>query len=132
MNSHKGFTIIELIVVIAVIAVLSTIVLANVTDYIGKGKDAAIKEQAKQVQTAATDFFSTNNTYTGVCGTGTQCNKAVVNVTKLGGRTSTPQNNDSAYCMYFTLSDGTSKWCIDSTGYAGSTNNCASLHYSCN
>jgi prepilin-type N-terminal cleavage/methylation domain-containing protein len=36
-----GFTIIELIVVIAIIAVLASIVLVNVTSYINKGKDAA-------------------------------------------------------------------------------------------
>lgn len=43
MNKQKGFTIIELIVVIAIIAVLAAIVLVNVTQYINKGKDAAIK-----------------------------------------------------------------------------------------
>ena len=43
MNKSKGFTIIELIVVIAIIAVLATIVLVNVTQYINRGKDAAIK-----------------------------------------------------------------------------------------
>ena len=43
MQKSKGFTIIELLVVIAIIAVLAAIVLVNVTQYINKGKDAAIK-----------------------------------------------------------------------------------------
>ena len=43
MNKQKGFTIIELIVVIAIIAILAAIVLVNVTSYINKAKDAAIK-----------------------------------------------------------------------------------------
>ena len=41
MNKQKGFTIIELIVVIAIIAILAAIVMVNVTQYINKGKDAA-------------------------------------------------------------------------------------------
>ena len=40
MNKQKGFTIIELIVVIAIIAVLAAIVMVNVTKYIAQGKDA--------------------------------------------------------------------------------------------
>ena len=45
MKNHisKGFTIIELIVVIAIIAVLAGIVLVNVTQYINKSKDASIE-----------------------------------------------------------------------------------------
>ena len=40
-NKSKGFTIIELLVVVAIIAVLTGIVLVNVTSYITKGRDAA-------------------------------------------------------------------------------------------
>jgi prepilin-type N-terminal cleavage/methylation domain-containing protein len=43
MKKQKGFTIIELIVVIAIIAVLASIVLVNVTSYINKGKDSAAR-----------------------------------------------------------------------------------------
>jgi prepilin-type N-terminal cleavage/methylation domain-containing protein len=43
MNKQKGFTIIELIVVIAIIAVLAAIVLVNVTSYINKSRVAAIQ-----------------------------------------------------------------------------------------
>ena len=43
INKSKGFTIIELLVVVAIIAVLAAIVLVNVTGYINQGKNAAIK-----------------------------------------------------------------------------------------
>jgi len=39
---NKGFTLIELIVTIAIIAVLSAIILFSVTQYINKGKDSNI------------------------------------------------------------------------------------------
>ena len=38
----KGFTIIELIITVAIISVLAVIVLVNVVTYINKGKDSAI------------------------------------------------------------------------------------------
>ena len=50
----KGFTIIELIVVIAIIAVLAGIVLVNVTSYINKGKDAAVIANMRTIQIEAT------------------------------------------------------------------------------
>ncbi|MEI7424687.1 MAG: prepilin-type N-terminal cleavage/methylation domain-containing protein, partial [Candidatus Staskawiczbacteria bacterium] len=42
-KSKSGFTIIELIVVIAIIAILAAIVMVNVTQYINKSKDASVK-----------------------------------------------------------------------------------------
>ena len=71
-KSSKGFTIIELIVVIAIIAVLAGIVLVNVMQYIGKSKDATIKEEASQLQTAANVWLNDPNNTAGdfshVCG----------------------------------------------------------------
>ena len=52
MNKTKGFTIIELIVVVAIIAVLAAIVSVNVITYLNKGKDAAIKSNLETAQTA--------------------------------------------------------------------------------
>lgn len=133
LMNNKGFTIIELIVVIAIIAVLAAIALTNVTQYIGKGKDAAIKEQVKQILTVATDFFTTNGTYTGMCSPGTKCNQIESNIVNLGGQSNPPniKTDGSAYCMDFVLSDGVSKWCVDNTGYNGSQDNCTFLHFSC-
>lgn len=46
-----GFTLIELIVVIAMIAILAAIILVNVITYIGKSKDASMQEELHTVQT---------------------------------------------------------------------------------
>lgn len=74
MQKQKGFTIIELIVVIAIIAVLAAIVLVNVTQYINKGKDAAIKGNLTSLLTNAAAFFDKNSTYAGFgADTGTGC-----------------------------------------------------------
>ena len=60
MNKQKGFTIIELIVVIAIIAVLAGIVLVNVTQYINKGKDAAIEGNLSSAMTDAAIYFDSS------------------------------------------------------------------------
>ena len=60
----RGFTIIELIVVIAIIAVLAAIVLVNVTQYIGKGRDAAAEGNLATMLTNGAVFYDTNSTFT--------------------------------------------------------------------
>ena len=60
MQKQKGFTIIELIVVIAIIAVLAGIVLVNVTSYINKGRDASVVGNLHTMLTNGAVFFDTN------------------------------------------------------------------------
>ena len=63
IKSYAGFTIIELIVVIAIIAVLAAIVLVNVTQYINKGKDAAIEGNMATLLTDGSTYFDNNKAY---------------------------------------------------------------------
>jgi len=66
MRCKNGFTIIELIVVIAIIAVLATIVLANIDSYILKGNDAAAMRNLGTLMDNAIMFRS--GTLTGYLG----------------------------------------------------------------
>src|SRR3989344_2691579 len=63
MNKSKGFTIIELLVVVAIIAVLAAIVLVNVTQYINQGKNAAIKGNMTTMLTNAAVHYDTHGHY---------------------------------------------------------------------
>lgn len=63
MQKQKGFTIIELIVVIAIIAVLAAIVLVNVTQYINKSKDAAAQGNLASMLTASAIYYETKSNY---------------------------------------------------------------------
>jgi len=120
MNKSKGFTIIELIVVIAIIAVLASIVLVNVTGYINKGKDAAIKGNLASLLTNSTVFFDTNATYTGFsantttgCGTGSPIRAAI---TAAGG-TLTCTETATLWCASSPEKVSTSTYfCVDSSG----------------
>ena len=57
----KGFTIIELIVVIAIIAILASVVMINVTPYINKAKDTAISEELHSVQANVMSNYISGN-----------------------------------------------------------------------
>lgn len=133
MKTSKGFTIIELLVVIAIIAVLAAVVMVNVTSYISKGKDAAIKANLAQIATAAAVFYDNNSTYTGVLAD-TSVAAAEAAITSAGGTITDEVSTGvagAAYCVASTLKVSGS-WCVDSTGYAGATANCDAATATCN
>jgi prepilin-type N-terminal cleavage/methylation domain-containing protein len=74
-NNRKnsgGFTLIELIVSIAIIAVLSAIILFSVSEYIGKGKDANISGNLSVLIPAGEVYYNQENAtagdgYNGFC-----------------------------------------------------------------
>jgi type IV pilus assembly protein PilE len=81
-QTSKGFTIIELLVVVAIIAVLTAIVLVNVTQYIGRGRDAAAQGNLATMLTNGAVYYDTNSNFsafnsaaltTGTIAAGTAC-----------------------------------------------------------
>jgi len=64
MSYLKGFTLIELVVTIAIIAVLSGVILFSVTQYINKGKDSNIYGNLAVLIPAGEVFYNGNgNSY---------------------------------------------------------------------
>lgn len=65
MKTRNGFTLIELMIVVAVVAILGSISLPAYTDYVIRGKipDATANLAAKRVQLE--QFFQDNRTYVG-------------------------------------------------------------------
>ena len=62
--NNKGFSLIELIIVIAIMAILVAIIAPNLTKYLGKSKSKTdaknADEIAQQIQTAITDYETDN------------------------------------------------------------------------
>ena len=117
MNKSKGFTIIELIVVIAIIAVLASIVLVNVTSYINKAKAVKIKSDIANIARGVAVCYSETNTYVGCV-----ANVAYVpatlsaDITSAGGTLVTSATPTvSAYCVGSSLPGG-GNVCTDATG----------------
>jgi len=64
----NGFTLIELIVVIAIIAVLSGVILFSITWYINKGKDSNVSANLAVLIPAGEVYYNANDSYEGFCG----------------------------------------------------------------
>ena len=133
-KSGAGFTIIELIVVIAIIAVLAAIVLVNVTQYISKGKDASVKGNMSSMATIAAGVYDTNSsTFFDDDTTGPHLSLAltpswmagVTAIETSDGQSASAnvQIITSAWCIQTTLNETGKFWCADSTGYKGDTGN---------
>lgn len=73
MNNKRGFTIIELIVVIAIIAVLSSIVMVGVNNFRAKARDARRVSDLRNIRKALEMYFVDNGFYP-PSGCGYDCN----------------------------------------------------------
>lgn len=74
MNHKKGFTLLELLVVAAIIGLLSAVIMAVLTNARKKGGDAGVKSNLRNAISQGEIFFNTNtavpNSYTNVCTNG--------------------------------------------------------------
>lgn len=64
---QKGFTFIELMVVIAIIGILSSIIMFSANQYINRGKDSNVAGNLAVLVPAGEAFYNVDNTYTGFC-----------------------------------------------------------------
>ena len=130
MQNQKGFTIIELVVVIAIIAVLAGVVLVNVTSYINKSRDAAIKGNFSTIMANGAVFFDTYSYYYNG-GVSSDITNFLVNngylvpaaaATAASSAAVTSVATSSAFCSCTSMRTNSAKtFCVDSTGYKKET-----------
>ncbi len=63
LRSKKGFTLIELMIVVAIIGILAAIAIPNFLKFQAKSKQSEAKTNLKGIFTAETSYFGENNTY---------------------------------------------------------------------
>ena len=65
-RNQKGFTLIELMIVVAIIGILAAIAIPQFASYRQRAQDSAAKSALKNVATAQEDYYQQNDTYTAV------------------------------------------------------------------
>jgi len=62
-KNTKGFTLIELMIVVAIIGILAAIAIPNFLKFQAKSKQSEAKTNLKAIYTAQTGYYGENNTY---------------------------------------------------------------------
>jgi type IV pilus assembly protein PilE len=71
MRRHSGFTLIELMIVVAIVAILTAVALPAYTEYVRRGKVTEAVAGMSQLSLNLEQYFQDNRTYVGACAAGT-------------------------------------------------------------
>ena len=136
MKKAKGFTLIESIVVVVIIAVLAVIVSVNVVQYVGKAKNAGIKGAMNKLSPVALIYYQKHQySYGGFCND-SETKKifdAVIVPDMKKDKYCHHDDNDWAACARLNFPISSKAWCVDSEGTRKEINktDCVSNIVSC-
>lgn len=71
MRRNKGFTLIELMIVVAIIAILSAIAIPSYSDYVRRSKITDAIATLAGMRVKMEQYYQDNRTYVGACAAGT-------------------------------------------------------------
>jgi prepilin-type N-terminal cleavage/methylation domain-containing protein len=126
-SKSKGFTMIELLVVIGIIGILAVIIMTSVSGSKNKSNDAKVKQQMANLKRTAEIYGSINNgnygSATGNCTTATglfvdtvsDVSRFVTVANYPSGTTLACYSSSTAWAASALLSSG-QYWCVDSDG----------------
>jgi len=135
LNKNKGFTLLELLVVISIIGVLVSLGAVSYSTAQKKGRDAKRKSDLKSIQNGFEQYYSLENSYPASC-------VVILSVTPAilpGGYPNDPKANenyltvtpapsctDSTYCFRTILETGSGGNCSTGCNTNGTTSFCVS------
>ena len=137
MKDRFGFTLVEILVVVAIIGALAAVVSAALNTARDRGTNAAIKANLAAIRTQAELFYAVNGDYgddvaLGDCPTSGATmfalDSTIASALEGAGQLGTPQcaadderaadGDATSWAASAILSDD-SNWCVDTTGYSG-------------
>ncbi|MBI3459309.1 prepilin-type N-terminal cleavage/methylation domain-containing protein [Candidatus Azambacteria bacterium] len=133
INQQRGFTLVEVLVVISIIAVMATFAVVRLGPVRLKAKDSTIKVDLGTLRSVAEINFDDKNDYAWICtalsSTSTTLTPPDLDVFDLGVKIKkeiissssalTCKGNASTYFVAAPLLSNTKFFCIDASGFAG-------------
>ena len=121
INKQKGFTLIELVVVVAIIVVLATIVASNIVVYIKKSGDAKIRASMDSIYTTSTVYFESNGNYASLFANSKILSimASIQTLSSYSVTTGISADNKTwcACAQLIGISTNANSYCVDSTGF---------------
>jgi len=71
MRQQRGFTLIEVMIVVAIVAILAAVALPSYTDYVKRGKIQEATTHLLSMRTKMEQYYQDNRRYDGACAAGT-------------------------------------------------------------
>lgn len=109
LKSHKGFTLIELMVVIAILAIISAIAIPAYTGYVKTAKLTEAYNNIASLRLAEEEFFIENNAYFGGADT------LAVETASQGLWTAT-KGSETAVAFNYVVTTTATSWSVTATG----------------